>query len=42
MEVIRWFCPNSLEYYLLPYIVKHKFAIKHQMKKPEFEKEDGF
>ena len=39
IEVIRWFCPYCLEYYLLAYIVKHKLTMKHQMSKAEWEKE---
>jgi len=42
MELMCWFCPYCLEYYLLAYIVKHKLTMKHQMNKAEWEKEHGF
>jgi len=38
MEVIRWFCPYCLEYYLIAYIVQHKLTMKHKKNKKEFEK----
>ena len=38
MEVVRWFCPYCLEYYLLAYIVKRKLIMKNKENKEEFEK----
>ena len=36
MEVVSWFCPYCLGYYLLAYIVKHKLTMKHKEDKEEF------